>query len=68
MSKSERIIEYAFVTDEEKLETLKHAVEMFLCPVNAITAQHRHGQKPRDKDLTRLCNKQLDIEELLRSI
>jgi hypothetical protein len=47
---------------------LKRQLDRLLNPVNAVTCQHRHGLKPRDKDLTRLANRQIEVEEALREM
>jgi hypothetical protein len=47
---------------------LKKQLDSLLCVVNAVTCPHRHGQPVRPKDLTRLANRQLDVEEALRAM
>jgi hypothetical protein len=50
------------------VHALKEQLDRLLSVVNAVTCPHRHGQPIRPKDLTRLCNRQLDVEEALREM
>ena len=36
--------------------------------VNRVTSQHRHGLKVSDSALTRLSNKQIELEELMEEL
>ena len=47
---------------------LKKQLDRLLCVVNAVTCPHRHGQPIRDKDLIRLSNRQIEVEEALREM
>ena len=47
---------------------LKEQLDKLLCVVNAVTCPHRHGQPVRPKDLTRLANRQIEVEEALREM
>ena len=47
---------------------LKEQLDRLLSVVNAVTCPHRHGQPIRPKDLTRLCNRQIEVEEALRDM
>ncbi len=47
---------------------LKGQLDRLLCVVNAVTCPHRHGQPVRPKDLTRLANRQIEVEEALREM
>lgn len=38
-------------------------VNSFLCKVNKVTCDHRHGNNIQKKDLDKLSNAQLDIEK-----
>lgn len=47
---------------------IKKQLDKLLCVVNAVTCPHRHGQPIRPKDLTRLIDKQIEVEEALRAM
>ena len=47
---------------------LKRQLDRLLCVVNAVTCPHRHGQPIRPKDLTRLVDRQIEVEEALREM
>jgi hypothetical protein len=47
---------------------LKGQLDKLLCVVNAVTCPHRHGQPVRPKDLTRLANRQIEVEQALREM
>ena len=47
---------------------LKVQLDRLLCVVNAVTCPHRHGQPIRPKDLTRLVDRQISVEEALRKM
>ena len=40
----------------------------FMGKVNRVTSQHRHGIKVSDRTLTRLSNKQIDLENLMEEL
>lgn len=44
---------------------LHDAGDKFLCPVNRVTANHRHGNSVQPKYLDRLSNAQLDFEKAM---
>ena len=47
-------------------DELARAIRTFVCRVNAVTAYHRHGQKPTPRKLDNLSNGQIEFEEVLR--
>ena len=49
-------------------ERIKEQLDRLLSVVNAVTCPHRHGNKIRPRDLTRLCNRQIEVEEALREM
>lgn len=59
------------IADKELMvvvHALKEQLDRLLSVVNAVTCPHRHGQPIRPKDLTRLTNRQIEVEEALRDM
>ena len=58
------------VTDEKKAspDRIKEQLDRLLSVVNAVTCPYRHGQPIRPRDLTRLTNRQIEVEEALREM
>jgi len=50
---------------ESEYEILYKAASKFLCSVNRVTANHRHGNKVKSEDLDRLSNYQIDFEKIM---